>query len=245
MKKLILLMILVAPFRLLAQKNVTGTVYDYENRTTPLQNVTIRNLTTKTTVATKAEGQFNIPAKIGDVLEVSYNGYHTDSLYLVDLQSKTIYLPPSSTSLQEVKIRSTKVSDYLNVKPDPNAKGATRVGTDGFEGKKNTDRAGGLTLGLGHGKMKREREKVQLLEAKDVIETEIRENFNDSTVYELTKLKGQDLKDFVSMYRPTAARVKSDAPFNYSLYIAQALQTWRSLPADQKRLPPVPKLKKN
>ena len=64
-------------------------------------------------------------------------------------------------------------------------------------------------------------------------------------MYELTKLKGQDLKDFVSMYRPTAARVKSDAPFNYSLYIAQALQTWRNLPADQKRLPPVPKLKKN
>jgi hypothetical protein len=243
MKKLILLMILVAPFRLLAQKTVTGTVYDYENRSSPLQNVVVKNLSTQAVVTTKAAGQFNIAAKVGDVLQISFQGYHTDSLYLIDLQSKTIYLPPSSTDLREVKIQSTKVSRYLNVKPDPNAKAATRVNTDGLAGKKNTDRAGGISLAFGSGKARREKEKVQLLEDRDSIETEIRNNFNDSTVHELTKLSGKDLTDFVSMYRPTAARVRSEAPFNYSLYIAQAHQTWLKLPADQRRLPPVPKLK--
>jgi hypothetical protein len=245
MKNLIILLILVAPFRLLAQKTVTGTVYDYENRSIPLPNVSVRNLTTRTVVSTKATGSFNISAKIGDILEISLNGYHTDSLYLVDLQSKTIYLPTSSTALNQVNIEATKVSRYLNVAPDPNAKAATRVTTDGLEGKKNTDRAGGISLAFGSGKARREQEKVRVLEARDGIETDIRNNFNDSTVHELTKLKGQELKDFVAMYRPTAARIRSDSPFNYSLYIAQAYQTWLKLPVAQRKLPPVPKLNRN
>jgi hypothetical protein len=245
MKNLILLLILVAPFRLLAQKTVTGTVYEYENRSSPLPNVSVRNLTTRTVITTKATGYFSIPAKIGDVLEISLNGYHTDSLYIVDLQSKTIYLPASSTPLSEVNIQATKVSRYLNVAPDPNIKAATRVSTDGLQGKKNNDRAGGISLNFGSGKARREEQKVRVLEARDSFETEIRNNFNDSTVHELTKLKGQELKDFVAMYRPTTAQIRSETPFNYSLYIAQAYQTWLKLPVAQRKLPPVPKLNRN
>jgi len=243
MRKLLLLIALLLPLGLWAQNtSVTGTVFDYENKDFPLQKVTVRNLTTKQAVTTKAAGQFSIAAKKGDVLEISLVGYHTDSLYLLDLQSKTIYLPSNATALKEVNIRSAKVSPYLNVTPDPNAKGATTVGTDGLEGKKNTDRAGGVTFALG-GKFRKEKQKVKLLEEKDSIETEIRTNFNEQTVQELTKLKGQDLKDFIEMYRPSAARVKSERPFNYNYYIAEAHQTWLKLPAGQRKLPPVPKMK--
>jgi len=244
MKQFLLLITLLLPLGLWAQNtSVTGTVFDYENKDFPLQKVTVRNLTTKQAVTTKAAGQFTIPAKKGDILELSLVGYHTDSLYLLDLQSKTIYLPSNSTALKEVNIRSAKVSPYLNVAPDPNAKGATRVGTDGLEGKKNTDRAGGVTLALGSGRFRREKQKVALLEEKDSVETEIRTYFNEQTVQELTKLKGQELKDFVEMYRPSAARVKSERPFNYDYYIAEAHQAWLKLPAGQRKLPPVPEMK--
>ena len=242
-KILLLLFVLIVPFQLLAQTTVNGNVYDYDNKTFPLQKVTVRNLSNRQTVLTKAAGQFEIAAKQGDVLEISLAGYLTDSLYLVDLKPKTIHLPTKSTALKEVNIQAATVSPYLDVAPDPNAKSATRVGTKGLEGKKNTDRAGGVTFALGHGKYKRDQQKARILDARDSIETEIRLNFNEKTVQELTKFKGQELKDFVAYFRPSPARVKSERPFNYSYYIAEAKQTWLKLPPDQRRLAPVPKLK--
>ena len=44
LKKLILFLIVVLPVKLLAQGNVTGTVYDFENKTFPLQQVAVKNL---------------------------------------------------------------------------------------------------------------------------------------------------------------------------------------------------------
>ena len=245
LKYLILLMAFAGPFQLLAQTTVSGNVYDYDNKTFPLQKVTVRNLNNKQVVSTKAAGQFQITAKAGDVLEFTLSGYHVDSLFLVDLKPKNIFLPSNSTALKQVDIEAVKVSPYLDVAPDPNAKSSTRVGTDGLAGKKNTDRAGGVTFALGYGKYKRDREKTQMLEARDSIDTEIRNNFNEATVHELTKLKGQELKDFIAYFRPSAARVKSERPFNYSYYIAEAHQTWLKIPAGQRKLSPVPKLKAN
>ena len=74
-------------------------------------------------------------------------------------------------------------------------------------------------------------------------ETEIRENFNEQTIHELIKLTGQELKDFINMFRPSVALVKSERPFNYSYYIAQAHQRWLKLPPHERKAPPVQNLK--
>jgi hypothetical protein len=244
-KKLIILFIVVLPFKLLAQGNLTGTVFDFENKTLPLQQVAVRNLTNHQVAVTKASGQFTIPAKKGDVLEFKFVGYHTDTLYLTDLKPKTIYLPANTRSLNEVKIVESKISPYLDLDNPTNAKESKRVSTDDAEGKKNTDRAGGLQFALGYGKYKREQEKIRKLEERDSYETEINANFNEKTVHELIKLKGKELKDFMNMFRPSVALVQSERPFNYSYYIAQAHQKWLKLPADQRRTPPMQSLKRD
>ncbi|MCD0487985.1 hypothetical protein LPB86_07080 [Pedobacter sp. MC2016-14] len=245
LKQLLIFFTLVTPIGLLAQSKVSGNVYDYDNKSFPLQKVTVRNLSNKQVVTTKAAGQFEILAKQGDVLEFTLLGYHTDSLYLVDLKPKTVLLPTNSTALKEVNIRAATVSPYLNAGPDPNAKAPTRVGTDGLEGKKNTDRAGGITFALGHNRYKKDQQKARMLDARDSLETEIRLNFNEKTVEELTKFKGQELKDFIAYFRPSVARVKSERPFNYAYYIAEAKQTWLKIPVEQRKLAPMPKLKAN
>jgi len=240
-KKLILFLLVVLPFKMLAQGNVSGTVYDFENKTFPLQQVAVRNLSNKQIAVTKATGQFTIRANKGDLLEFTFVGYHVDTLYLTDLKHKTIYLPANSKSLKEVEIVETKISPYLDLK-NPNAKESTRISTDGAEGKSNTDRAGGVQLALGFGKYRREREKIQKLEERDAYETEILANFNEQTVHALIKLTGQELKDFINMYRPSVALIKSERPFNYSYYIAQAHQKWLKLKPHERKLPPMQNL---
>lgn len=243
LKRLITVLLFALPLHIFAQTGISGAVFDYENKNFPLQKVTVRNLSNKKVVQTGAAGQFTIQASKGDLLELSLQGYHTDTLFLTDLQSKTIYLPASSTNLKEVKIRSAKLSSDLNLKNPTNAREFKRV--SGIQPKQNVGRAGGIGIAFGSGKAKREKAKVAVLELNASYETEINQYFSEEHVKDLIKLDGQELKDFIAMYRPTVARVKADDPFNYDFYIAQAYQTWLKLPVGQRKLPPMPTLKKN
>ncbi len=243
-KKLIFFLIIALPFKMLAQGTVSGTVYDFENKNFPLQQVAVKNLNNQQIAVTKASGQFTIPAKKGDLLQFTLVGYHVDTLYLTDLKAKNIFLPANSRTLKEVAIVDTKLSPYLDFE-SPEAKESKRVSTDGLEGKSNTDRAGGLKFALGYGKYRREQEKIKVLEERDTYETEINRNFNEQTVHELIKLKGQELKDFINMFKPSVPLIKTERPFNYSYYIAQAHQKWLKMPPHERRTPPMQKLKRD
>lgn len=239
------MLVVLFPIKLMAQESVSGTVYDFDNKTFPLQQVAVRNLTNKQISVTKASGQFTIPASKGDILEFSLVGYHKDTLFLTDVKPKLIFLPADSKSLKEVAIVSAKLSPYLDLKNINPASTNTRVSTDGLEGKKNGDRAGGLKFALGYGKYRREQAKLRTLEERDSFETEINNNFNEKTVSDLVKLKGQELKDFITTYRPTVPLIKSERPFNYSFYIAQAYHKWLKLPAHERKAVPMQELKQN
>jgi hypothetical protein len=243
LKRLIIVWLFAIPLHTMAQTGISGGVFDYDNKNFPLQKVTIRNLSTQRTVQTGAAGQFTITAKKGDLLELSLPGYHTDTLYLTDMQAKTIYLPSQSTDLKQVNITGAKLAKDLKLINPTNAKPATRV--SGIPPKQNIGRAGGIGLAFGSGKPKRERAKIQALEENAGYEEEINQYFSEEHVGGLIKLQGQELKDFIEMYRPSVARVRGDTEFNYDFYIAQAYQTWLKLPPDQRKLPPMQRLKKN
>ena len=242
LKQLLIVLLFTIPLYTSAQTGISGGVFDYENKDFPLQKVTVRNLTNQKTVVTNAGGLFTITASKGDLLEFSLPGYNIDTLYLTNLQAKTIYLPSKSTNLKQVNIQSARLSNDLNLK-DPNAKEFKRV--SGIAPKGNVGRAGGVGLAFGGGRERRQRAKEKALDEKDSYETEISQYFNEAHVGELIKIAGQELKDFIAYYRPTVARVKSDSPFNYDFYIAQSYQAWLKLPADQRKLPPIQKLNKN
>lgn len=228
----------------MAQGTVSGNIYDYDNRTFPLQNVKVRNLRNSNAVVTKAAGQFTLPAKVGDLIEFSLVGYHTDTLFLINLESKIIFLPSNSTTLREVEIISTKMNPSV-LAPDPLARPYTRVATDGLQGKGNNDRAGGLLFNLGYGKYRRQQEKIRLLEERDRYQAEINAVFTEAYVSDLVKLKGDDLKNFMAMYRPPEELVKSERPFNYAYYTVKAYHTWLKLSPEERKISSVPKLKAN
>jgi hypothetical protein len=235
-RKLALLLFFLLPVTLMAQ-NYTGRVYDFESKT-PLGNVRVTNLSNKQSTSTKAAGQFNLTVKQGDVLEFRLTGYHIDTLLVTDAKPIAVFLPSTSTNLSQVNVQSARISPYLGIDSiNAGIKPHKKIEGDGLANKRNNDRAGGIVLNLGFDKMKAQREKEQRLDDNQGYENEIRLNFNETTVHNLVKLKGDDLKAFITIYQPSVQRVKSEAPFNYSLYIAQAYQAWLKLPAAQRKLP--------
>lgn len=231
------------PFLLRAQQSFTGKVYDLEDRRVSIEGVTIRNLGNNQSTITRGGGQFNIVAKVGDSLEFSYVGYHTDTIYLINLFSRAVYLPPASTNLKEVSIRGVKLNSSI-LAPDPEAKEFKRIENDGLRYKGNTDKAGGFKFNLGYGKYKQQQERIKSMEEHDFYAKEINRVFTEKYVSDLVKLNGQELKDFMEMYRPTVVLVQRERPFNYDYYTAKAYSSWLKLPASQRKLPSVPRLKK-
>ncbi len=224
-----------------AQTNLTGTVFDFQRKTMPLEKVTVRNLTNKETTSTSAQGTFSIVAKTGDLLEFSTVGYHTDTLFLIDLKPRVIYLPSRNVDIETVNIERVKLSPYLQLK-DPSAQVYKRVMTDGVRGKGNEDKAGGLILSLGYGKYRREQQRSRELEEKERYEAEITEKFTVEKIKSVLDLEDKEIKDFMDLYRPTVAEVKAQRPFNYETYIVQAYNKWLKTPVHLRKLPPLPKI---
>lgn len=235
LKKLIFALLFLLPLKMMAQNNIlTGNIFDNDNRTIALQGATIKNLNSQVVSITDKDGHFAISAKIGDLISFGMVGYTTDTVYLTNLFPKNVYLRMQISNLKTVDITSVKISPYLNTK-DPNAVPSRRVDY--------SKERGGLRLNLGYGKFRRERAKIEALEEREMYLEEINKNFNEETIKNLVKFEGPGIKDFISLYRPTVEQVKAERPFNYAFYTVKAYHVWLKLPEDQRRLPPLPKLK--
>lgn len=246
MYKLIIFLVLALPIGVVAQTVTTGTVFDYSKKTLTLPGVSVRNLNSKKSTSTNRDGKYTIPANIGDLIEFSAVGYHTDTLYLTNLLNRTIYLPVKSTSLAEVDVKGVRMNSQITDAKDPLAEKYTLLNTGGnLNRKRMTDKVGGLNLNLGYGKYKRQQRKEAELEERDMYLSEIDENFTSQAVTDLTKLQGEELKNFMVIYRPSIEQVKAERPYRYTYYISRAFVAWQKLTPAQRKLQDLPKLKIN
>jgi hypothetical protein len=234
LKKLFILFVLVLPAKLFAQNTLTGNIFDNDLRSLAIEGATIKNLTSKAVALSNKDGHFIMPAKIGDLISFSFSTYETDTVYLINLFPKNVYLRAQVNTLNTVNVTTTKLSPYLDIK-NPDAKPAKEVEYD-----KNR---GGIRLSLGYGKFRKDQEKIQGLMENEKFQAEITENFNEETVKKAVKFEGKDIRAFLDLFRPTVEQVKAERPFNYEFYIVKAHHSWTKLPLDQRKLPPLTKTK--
>jgi hypothetical protein len=129
---------------------------------------------------------------------------------------------------------------------DPLAEKYTLLATGGnLNRKRMTDKVGGLNLNLGYGKYKRQQRKEADLDEKEMYQQEIDENFTPKAITDLTKLEGDDLKNFMIIYRPSIEAVKGERPYRYPYYISRAFVAWKKLSPQERKLQDLPKLKGN
>lgn len=236
LKRLFFIFITLIPALSHAQGVLTGNIFDNNNRSVLIEGAIVKNLSSKAVALTGKDGHFAISAKVGDLMSFGLVGYETDTVYLTNLFPRNVYLRVAVNNLNAVNVVGVKLSPFLDLK-DPNAMPSRQVDY--------SKERGGLRLNLGYNKFRRQQQKVQELEEYDQFNEEISKNFSVDYVKKLLKIDGEDLKNFMEMYRPTVSLIKTERPFNYELYIAQSYSTWVKLPPNQRKLPSLLKTKGN
>ncbi|MGI4749313.1 MAG: hypothetical protein ACRYFB_01665 [Janthinobacterium lividum] len=200
-----------------AQNVLRGTVFEGKS-SRRLANVFVRDINSKEISLTDNSGNFTIRTVKNHTLVFTSPGYNPDTLFLVDLQPKHIELLLRGITLNQVNITSSRAFNPREEYPDVYEKSKFALSPSRIFGKEAKD-ARRLKRYFG-----REGEERQIDSA-----------FNAVYVSSLVPLKGKDLENFMTMYRPTYALVK--APHSsLTLYINDSYKKFMALPPEKRSI---------
>lgn len=217
-------------FKAKAQATLQGVVYEYKTHI-HLQSVRVTNLNTKQFAITDTAGVFYIYAKPGDMLAFRSYAYQPDTLAIVNKNHLEIYLEPVGNTLNEVKVKDIQTKTG-NLK-DPTLTGAPVV----YQRDVNGNYEGGIAIRFSYGADKKALHSKQISDEEET-DQEIDQAFNQLTVSKTIPLRGQELKNFVMIYRPQRAIFKAKS-FNMTVYLNDSYKAYLALPPDKRKPAPL------
>lgn len=217
-------------FKAKAQATLQGVVYEYKTHI-HLQSVRVTNLNTKQFAITDTAGIFYIYAKPGDMLAFRSYAYQPDTVAIVNKNHLEIYLEPVGNTLNEVKVKD--VQTKTGSLKDPTLTGAPVV----YHRDVNGNLDGGIAIRFGYGKDKKALHSRQISD-EEAADQEIDQAFNELTVSKTIPLQGQELKNFVIMYRPSRDAFKAKG-FNMPVYLNDSYKAYLALPVDKRKPEPL------
>ncbi|WP_147425633.1 hypothetical protein [Mucilaginibacter gracilis] len=223
---IITILLWVTCYKANGQANLQGRVYELQTRI-HLQSIRVTNLNTKQFAITDTAGIFFIYAKPGDLLAFRGYSYKPDTISIVNKNHLEIFLEPVSNLLNEVKVTTPDVK--TGTMKDPSLTGAPLV----YQRDANGNYKGGVALRFGYGKDKKAIHNKQLSD-EEAADYEIDNAFNEKALSKTIPLKGQELKDFILMYRPQIKVFKAPG-FNLTIYINDCYKKYMALPVDKRK----------
>jgi hypothetical protein len=204
-----------------AQDVLKGTVREFGHETT-LSNVFVKDNNNKQLALTDNNGKFEIKTAEGHILILNSPGYQSDTLFVVDMKPKKIELKSMSISLREVNINSTKASfDPQQEYPEVYEKSKVYVMSPS-------------TWFSTEGKNARRLKKYFETEAQ---ERHVDEVYTRVYVGSIVPLKGQELENFMTLFRPTYAFIKNNNGPSLVAFINDSYKKYLALPPDKRVLP--------
>jgi hypothetical protein len=199
---------------------LSGTVIE-TIKNTRLGNVFIKDITSKQVALTDDAGNFDIRTELNHTLIFSLSGYVSDTLYVIDFKPKHIELKLRGLSLSDVNIYSSSApfnpeSEYPEV----------------YEKSKFA-----LSPSRIFGKESRDARRLKRYFKSEMEQRQIDSIFTRALVSSVVPLKGRDLENFMTMYRPTLEFAKNSSQQTLTLYINDSYRKYMALPADKKGLP--------
>jgi hypothetical protein len=201
-----------------AQSTLKGTVYE-EGTNTRLPDVFIRDINSRQVSITDKNGAFTINTAAGHTLIFNSPGYNSDTLYLVDLSPKKIMLITQRISLSQVNI-SAKRTDFNPREEYPEVYEKSKVYV--FSPS---------TWFSGEGKKARRLKRYFQREAE---QRNIDAAFSPGYVSSIVPLRGNDLENFMTMYRPSYAFLRSNNRESMAAYINDSYKKFMALPPDKR-----------
>lgn len=215
-------------FNARAQSTLMGRIYEYKTHI-HLQSIKVTNLNSKQYTLSDTAGIFYIYAKTGDLLVFKGYAYKPDTVSIINKNHLEIYLVPEGKTLNEVNVASSTTDTKLGNLKDPTLTGAPVF----YQRDANGAYKGGVALRFGYGKDKKAIHSKQLTD-EEIADEKIDEAFNEKTVSQTIPLRGEELKNFVLMYRPERSVFKAPS-FNMTVYLNDSYKKYMALPADKRK----------
>ncbi len=219
-KLYLLLLLLLSINALYAQTLVKGVVVE-EGRGTKLSDVFVRDITNRQIAITDKAGKFEIKTETGHILVFSAPNYVADTLYVTDFIPKHVELKTVAISLHEVNITASRLAfDPHKEYPDVYTKSKVYP----------------LSPSSWFSKEARNARRLKRYFAREEQEKKVDQVFNRVYVGSIVPLKGQELADFMVLYRPSYAFVTSNDSQSLAVYINDAYKQYKELPPEQRKL---------
>jgi hypothetical protein len=201
-----------------AQKTLKGTVYE-EGTNTGLSDVFIRDINSRQVSITDKKGNFTINTAAGHTLIFNSPGYNSDTLYLVDVAPKKIKLTTQRISLQQVNV-TAKRTEFNPREEYPEVYEKSKVYV--FSPS---------TWFSGEGKKARRLKHYFQREAE---QRNIDAAFSPGYVSSIVPLRGNDLENFMTMFRPSYAFLRSNNRESMAAYVNDSYKKFMALPPDKR-----------
>lgn len=219
MRTILILLLLLMAGTANAQELLKGTVYESSGGTR-LPDVFVRNINNKQLGLSDKQGNFSIKAETGNTLIFEAPGYVSDTLYLIDMNPKKIRLVTQTIALREVKISSTRQAfDPHKEYPEVYTKSKLYI----------------LSPTTWFGKEARRARRLKKFFRREEEEHKVDAVFTRAYVGSIVPLKGEDLDDFMLMYRPTYEFIKGNNNVSLAVYINDSYKKFEALPPEKRK----------
>jgi hypothetical protein len=205
---------------LYAQSLVKGTVFE-AGTGNKLSDVFVRDMTNKQIALTDKSGKFEVKSEPGHTLIFSSPGYVDDTLFVVDLVQKKVELKTKTIALREVNISAQRLAfDPHKEYPDVYTKSKVYV----------------LSPSSWFSKEGRDARRLKHYFEREEQDRKVDQVFNQVYVSSIVPLRGQELEDFMTLYRPSYAFVTSNNSESMAVYINDSYKKFQALPPDKRHL---------
>src|ERR1700754_4212426 len=180
-----------------AQNTQKGVVFENKTRVA-LPDIIIENPDNGKHALTDKFGKFVIEAKPGDKLLFTGSFYRPNTILLINLKPKEVFLIPKQTMLNEVQVTNTELKTRKGEYTDPAFHGQTVV----YHRDKNGNYDGGIIIRLHWwDKDDKKRKKHEEFIRNEEIQDEIAEVFSADNIARYVPLKEPDLDNFILLNR--------------------------------------------
>ena len=211
--------LLFTSFYVNAQNTLKGTVEE-AGKGNRLSNVFIRDINNNQLTLTDYNGNFSLRSATGHTIIFNSPGYANDTLYVIDMQPKKIKLEQLTIALREVNISAKRGSSFNPQVDYPEVYEKSKVYV--------------LSPSSWFGKDAKDARRLKRYFATEQQQEKIDEVFNTAYVSSLIPLKGQDLENFMTLYRPTYSFIKSNNGPSLAVYINDSYKKFLALPPNQR-----------
>jgi co-chaperonin GroES (HSP10) len=203
---------------------VEGIIYDKDTQER-IARTNILNVTSGESYYNNLKGEFKIDAKAGDKLVFLKLNYFADTITIKDNTNLVISLKRMAIPLREVTIRDTLVTPLQRLQATKR-NFSKAYGSNSYDGVLT---GAGLSIDAIWNSLSRSGRNAKHLQG--LIEEDYQQNvidyrFNRSYVSNITKLKDQELTDFMARYRPGYFIVTTATDYEFITYIRNSLKRY-------------------